>query len=123
MILVVDDDPHRRRLVRLLLEGDGHRVHEAEDGARALALLAGGLRPSLLLTDLRMPLLDGRALLLAIARAPALGEGLTTVLVTAEGLVEPELRALCSEVLRKPITADALLTLAARATRPPPPAG
>lgn len=114
MILIVDDDPDHRGLVRLILEGEGHRVLEAPDGASALALLAAGLRPRLLLTDLQMPILDGRGLLAAIAQLP-LAE-MTTALVTGMDVGgDPELQALCSEVLRKPICHERLLALAARA--------
>lgn len=37
-ILIADDDPQIREVVRILLENEGYRVLEAEDGARAIAL-------------------------------------------------------------------------------------
>jgi len=55
-ILVIEDDPDLRGLLRMLLEGDGHRVTAAPDGPAALALAAGGgIRPDLLLADLDLP--------------------------------------------------------------------
>jgi len=55
-ILVIEDDPDLRSLLRMLLEGDGHRVTAAPDGPAALALAAGGgIRPDLLLADLNLP--------------------------------------------------------------------
>ena len=55
-ILVIEDDPDLRGLLRMLLEGDGHRVTTASDGPAALALVAGGgTRPDLLLADLNLP--------------------------------------------------------------------
>ena len=54
-ILVIEDDPALRDLLRMLLEGDGHCVATAPDGPAALALAAGGLRPDLLLADLNLP--------------------------------------------------------------------
>jgi CheY-like chemotaxis protein len=56
-VLVVDDDPDLRRRLRDLLEKDGWAVDEAVDGRDALARLAA--RPSLVLLDLLMPVMDG----------------------------------------------------------------
>ena len=100
----------------MILEDEGYRVVEAEDGARALALLAAGLRPWLLLTDLRMPVLDGRGLLAAIARLPGAPTDMTIALVTGSDVTQDrQLRARCSEVLLKPVSAEQLLALAAAA--------
>jgi len=60
-ILVVEDDPDLRDLLRLLLEGCGYHVATAPDGIAALALVAGGagrpdlVRPDLVLADLNLP--------------------------------------------------------------------
>jgi DNA-binding response OmpR family regulator/DNA-binding CsgD family transcriptional regulator len=59
LVLVVDDEPDIRELVRLNLELDGHEVELAADGAEALAVVADGLRPDLVLLDLMMPRVDG----------------------------------------------------------------
>lgn len=59
LVLVVDDEADIRDLVRLNLELDGHDVEQAGDGAEALAAVADGLRPDLVLLDLMMPRLDG----------------------------------------------------------------
>jgi two-component system OmpR family response regulator len=57
-ILVVDDDPHLREVVRFALERAGHRVSEAADGAAALASFAS--EPAeLVVLDVLMPELDG----------------------------------------------------------------
>lgn len=58
-MLVVDDESDIRELVKLNLELDGHDVAMAGDGAAALAAVAGGLRPDLVLLDLMMPDVDG----------------------------------------------------------------
>lgn len=57
-ILVVDDDPHLREVLRYALVRDGHDVEEARDGAEALRLAAAS-RPDLLVLDIVMPGMDG----------------------------------------------------------------
>ncbi|MFN3922850.1 MAG: response regulator [Pseudarthrobacter sp.] len=59
-ILVAEDDEPVRAFVRRALEVDGHAVTEARDGAEALEILEReGGNFALLLTDIRMPLMDG----------------------------------------------------------------
>jgi len=57
-ILVVDDDPHIRELVRHFLQNEGLAVHEAADGAEALAKLES-VKASLVILDIMMPNMDG----------------------------------------------------------------
>lgn len=57
-ILVVDDDPSIRATVSAILEMEGYPVHSVEDGAQALEAVEQE-RPSLVLLDMRMPVLDG----------------------------------------------------------------
>jgi CheY-like chemotaxis protein len=59
LVLVVDDVESVRRLIRRVLEHAGHRVLEASDGVEALACLAENPAVELVLTDLRMPNMDG----------------------------------------------------------------
>ncbi|MCZ0737215.1 response regulator [Phreatobacter sp. AB_2022a] len=67
-VLVAEDDEPVRVFVRRALEIDGHTVVEAMDGAEALDVLERGKGAfDLLLTDIRMPLMDGIALALAAA--------------------------------------------------------
>ena len=68
-ILIAEDEEALRSLVARALALDGHEVMTANDGAQALDLLtraAGAFE--LLLTDIRMPVMDGIALALAAAR-------------------------------------------------------
>src|SRR2546421_8702019 len=62
-ILVVDDDPDIRELMKTLLELDGYHVELAEDGIDALKQLGAGVRPALILLDLMMPRMDGEQFL------------------------------------------------------------
>ena len=57
-ILLIDDDPHIRDIVRFALAREGFAVMEAGDGARGLAM-ARGEAPDLVLLDIRMPEMDG----------------------------------------------------------------
>ena len=69
-VMVVEDEAALRAGIRRMLQEDGYNVVEAENGATALQLLE---RPAsgtidLVLTDLRMPVMDGRQLASALAR-------------------------------------------------------
>jgi DNA-binding response OmpR family regulator len=57
-VLIVDDDPKIRDLLRLYVEREGHRAVQAADGAGALAA-AREHRPALVLLDVMLPGLDG----------------------------------------------------------------
>ena len=60
-MLVVDDEPSMRRILRRTLEAEGFHVEEAADGEAALKLVQARTEPfDLVLTDLSMPLIDGR---------------------------------------------------------------
>jgi DNA-binding response OmpR family regulator len=60
-VLLVDDDPTVRQIVRRMLEAEHFHVEEAPDGASALRLIEACPEPfDMVLTDLSMPLIDGR---------------------------------------------------------------
>jgi two-component system, OmpR family, response regulator len=60
-LLVVDDDPHMRELVKAILKDDGYAWQEAEDGEEALRILAS-CRIDMTIIDVMMPKMDGWAL-------------------------------------------------------------
>lgn len=68
-ILISDDDPIIRMFVRRAAEHASYNVVVAEDGRRALAMIAAE-DPDLLVTDLRMPELDGFGLIAAVRELP-----------------------------------------------------
>ncbi len=68
-ILVVDDDAKIVRLVRTYLEREGYRVVTAADGPAALAAIEDH-EPALVVLDLMLPGLDGRAVIRAVRREP-----------------------------------------------------
>jgi DNA-binding response OmpR family regulator len=68
-VLVVDNDPVMRKLVRRTLEAENFHVEEADDGESALALIQRREEPfDLVLTDLSMPGIDGRQVSETLAR-------------------------------------------------------
>jgi CheY-like chemotaxis protein len=111
-ILVADDDKNLRRVVGELLEDAGYAVEVAADGEEALAAIDRGV-PALLLLDVRMPRLDGIAVLERLRqRSPSF----PVIVITAQedaGLAAVERGA--ARVLVKPLSLDGLLE-AVRAT-------
>jgi two-component system, cell cycle response regulator CpdR len=68
-ILIADDEESMRQLVARAIAMDGHETVTAQDGAEALEILVrGNGQFDLLLTDIKMPVMDGIALALAAAR-------------------------------------------------------
>ena len=65
VVLVVDDDPDIRLLLRLELAAEGHTIVEAGNGEAALAALAAQ-EPDVVLLDIMMPVLDGWGVLRAL---------------------------------------------------------
>jgi two-component system cell cycle sensor histidine kinase/response regulator CckA len=108
-VLVVEDEASVRAGIRRLLQGEGYTVLEAENGATALQLLDEARNSiALVLTDLRMPVMDGRQLAAALARRrPSLPivfmSGFTAQLMDLR-LVSPHLA-----FLAKPFRNDDLL--------------
>src|SRR6266542_2160459 len=89
-VLVVDDEPKLGRVVAQMMELDGHAVVRAGGGREALALLRQ--EPfDVVVTDLRMPEVDGLAVLRA---ARALSAPPEVVLMTAYGTAESAVEAL-----------------------------
>lgn len=85
--LVVDDEPRLRRVLIRLLEGEGFQCREAGSGVEALALLEKEPVP-LLISDLRMPEMDGVSLLReVIARWPETAVIVVTAVAEVESAV------------------------------------
>jgi CheY-like chemotaxis protein len=108
-ILIAEDEVAIRGLVARALLQDGHDVMTANDGAEALDVLVrerGAF--ALLLTDIRMPVMDGIALALATARDHP---DITILLMT--GYADQRERAsglntLIHDVITKPFTLEAI---------------
>ncbi|HEX9290729.1 MAG TPA: response regulator, partial [Anaeromyxobacteraceae bacterium] len=113
-VLVVDDDAGVRYTLREILASDGIETDEAEDGAAALARYEASPVP-LVITDLRMPRMDGMELLRRLlARAPAP----RVILITAHGSERQAVEAMKAgawDYFRKPFDKDELLAVVRRA--------
>ncbi len=117
-LLVDDNAPFVENLAEILRE-DGHEVAFAHDGEAALALILG-TRFDALVSDLRMPRMDGAALL---ERLRAVDPGLPVIFLSGDGEVEPLLLLHPGRpvtVLRKPPRVEELLALLSRAHRTAP---
>ncbi len=122
-VLVADDDPSFRALLRDILEGEGHTVVEARDGEEALRL-ARREAFALVLTDRRMPARDGIALLKALrAELPAPPP---VVVLTGFGTIPEAVEAVhlgAADYLAKPLESPrALLAVVDRLLAPEAPA-
>ncbi|MBY0278256.1 response regulator [Candidatus Binatia bacterium] len=82
-VLVVDDDDDMRALQATFLRRCGHDVVLAADAREALRLLAGGLRPGVILLDFHLPDMDARALR-AAQRERALALDVPVILYSAD---------------------------------------
>ena len=113
-ILLVDDDERLRTAVSKVLTGEGHRVVCAASGGEALDLLKTQ-RVALVVSDLRLPDLDGIALLKGAREAQPEVE---VVVITGHGSVEKAVEAMrlgAYDFIEKPIDSAALLKAVAKA--------
>ncbi len=107
-IVLVDDDDGSRAAMALGLRRVGYDVVELKGGEQAVGLLRGGETVDVLITDVRMPGIDGYGLL---ARARELRPELPVIMVTAFGDVDGAVRALklgADDYLTKPVHLDEL---------------
>ena len=93
-LLVIDDEPGHRLMVRAVMEDAGWRVSEAGSAEAALRHLRGcapGAAPDVALLDMRMPGMDGMA---ALASIQELQPGMPVVMLTAYGTVGSAVEAM-----------------------------
>jgi CheY-like chemotaxis protein len=109
-ILVVDDDPGMRSLLRLIFETAGHVVVEAPHGKAALELIRPNSMPDVVVTDLMMPVLSG-AQLIEQLRSEQRTAAIPVVVVSASPDAARTLEAsgLVQAVVRKPFDVYALV--------------
>lgn len=113
-ILVVEDKDSMRTMLTQTLTEEGHRVDTAEDGRKALDLVANKSY-DLVLTDLRMPKLDGLQVLSGIKE---IDSDTAVIVMTAYGTIEDAVSAMKSgayDFITKPLDTEHLCVLVNRA--------
>jgi CheY-like chemotaxis protein len=122
-VLVVDDEPAHRQLLRELFTLEGHEVHEAQHGGLALQQLHASTQRMVVLLGLMMPEVDGEAVLEAVAADKTLAARHAFIMVTAAtgrayaGRVAELLRQLHIPLVAKPFTVTHLVDAVEEATR------
>jgi two-component system cell cycle response regulator len=108
-ILIADDNPVSRELLRELLEAPGREILEAAHGCQALEITAAE-KPDLLLLDIHMPLMDGFGVVRQVRENPELAN-IRVVAVTAYAMQGDRQRALAAgfdDYITKPIDGASL---------------
>jgi CheY-like chemotaxis protein len=109
-VLVAEDSVDTRIMLKRAFELKGYRVFEAEDGKQALDR-ARRYRPSLLVIDLNMPVLDGLETIRKYRRLEGEGDHTPIIAITAYdvyGMEEAALETGCNVYLSKPLNLEEL---------------
>jgi twitching motility two-component system response regulator PilG len=114
-ILLVDDTKTLTTLMRVYLMGWSMQFHDARDGATALHL-ARALKPDLVITDIKMPVMDGFQLCEAIRGDPALAQTPIILLTQLEDEASREKgqQVGATAFLKKPVSVENLRSVVAR---------
>ena len=105
---MVDDDPDVRAILAQALEDEGYEARVARDGREALGVL-GGWQPDLIVLDLMMPVMDGRAFRARQRAMPGADAVPVVVLSAAHDSLRRGDDLGAAAVLAKPFDLDALL--------------
>ncbi len=109
-ILVVEDQPDNRQIIRDMLAPTDYEITEAEDGQQALEAIAKQ-RPDLILMDIQLPIIDGYTATRKIKANPA-WRSIPVIAVTAYALSGEEKKAReagCDDYVPKPFSPRQLL--------------
>lgn len=113
-ILIVEDEDKMRRILELILSPDGYQIDLAQDGAKALSLLER-FTYDLVITDLKMPVVDGMEVLKAVNK---LSVDVPVVVITAYGSVGSAVEAMkggAFDYITKPFEKEEIRIVASKA--------
>jgi DNA-binding NtrC family response regulator len=109
-VLIVEDEENARDALATIVSGWGYNTETADDGLDALEKVAGW-SPGIVLTDLKMPRMDGMELLQRLASQP---EEIAVVVITAHGCVDDAVMAMKAgayDFIEKPLMGEKLTRL------------
>jgi DNA-binding NtrC family response regulator len=119
-VLIVEDEPHALAGLAELISGWGYRTETARDGIEGWEKTLAW-DPAIVVTDLKMPRLDGIGLLTKLAEeGSGINSHVAVVLLTAQGSIQVAVDAMklgAYDFLQKPVDATRLRTILANATR------
>jgi len=119
-VLIAEDEPHALMGLAELISGWGYRTDTARDGLEAWEKTLAW-EPAIIVTDLKMPRLDGIGLLTRLAEdASGLNSNVAVVLLTAMGSIQLAVDAMklgAYDFLQKPVDSTRLRNILANATR------
>lgn len=120
LVLLVEDNVHNRAIFAQVLAHYGYEVREAENGEQAVRL-AAELRPSVILMDLSLPVMDGWEATRKIKANPELAQ-IPIIALTAHAMKGDDERALaagCDGYLAKPVSPKRVVETVAAAIKGP----
>jgi DNA-binding NtrC family response regulator len=119
-VLIAEDEPHALMGLAELISGWGYRTQTARDGMEAWEKVVQW-QPAIVVTDLKMPRLDGIGLLTKIGEgSEGLAANTAVVMLTAMGSIEQAVDAMklgAYDFLQKPVDSTRLRTILANATK------
>jgi len=107
-ILIIDDEEHIRRMMRLTLEAAGYKVGEAKDGAEGVSLYGNGADWDAIVLDQRMPGMNGLETLRQLKQQD---NNVRVIMATAYASIELAVEAMklgATDFVRKPMTPQVL---------------
>ena len=119
-VLIVEDEPHALMGLAELISGWGYRTETARDGIEGWEKVLAW-EPAIVVTDLKMPRMDGLQLLSKMSEeSSTINANVAVVLLTAQGSIQVAVDAMklgAYDFLQKPVDAARLRTILANATR------
>lgn len=114
VVLVVDDEPLQRDILKTILDGEGYETYTASSGEEALKTISR-FRPDVILTDLKMEGMDGVELIESVPVEPFAP---SAIIMTAHGTISSAVEAMkkgAFDYLTKPLEKDSLILTVRRA--------